>query len=88
MTLEEYTQHKDQLAALFADAKSKGFGEEAQKIYLDNIDMAIIEDWGSHATAPLIEMMFPEIAGNEVVEVKRVNILKICEELERLLNPH
>ena len=88
MTQEEYIQYNDRVTKLMDDAASKGLEKEAGGIYLQNTSHAIIGNVEDSPIAPEIKNIFPDIGRNEVVELRCINIQKICEELETLLNPN
>ncbi len=88
MTQEEYIQYNDRVTKLMDDAASKGLEKEAGGIYVQNTSQAIIGNVEDSPIAPEIKKMFPSMGRNEIVELRSVNIHKICEELEKLLNPN
>jgi len=78
MTPEEYVEYKDRMYELIEEANKRGVVEEALDIYTQNFRGAIVEEGEGH--------IFKDIMPGAIV--RRINVQKVCEELEKLLNPN
>jgi len=83
MTPEEYTEYKTRISELMLAAENRGLVEESATIYADNYLGAIVGNEEGH----WLKDMLTESGCHDAI-VRRVNVQKIYEELERLLNPN
>lgn len=78
MTPEEYNEYKERIDELMLEAENRGLVEESANIYAEHFRGAIVDEGEGH----ILKDMFPEAI------VRRINVQKICKELEKLLNPN
>ena len=67
-------EYKDRIHELMLEAEKRGLVEESANIYAEHYRGAIVEEH-------ILKDIMPEAT------VRRINVQRICEELERLLNP-